>query len=144
MQGVRKAIVHSLSISGFQYLHLWLLRHTMATRFALKIRPSWFQLAHRFRSSFAWLSTVACRNTGKGGVLFRNALCDDDRADGQLQCVTYALMRSTSFIRPSRLPLTTLREFSMLRLVNMVTDNPEWHVKVCASQAFTRALLITT
>ena len=74
---------------------------------------------------------------GEGGVLFRNALCDDDRANGELQCVNFVIMPCNCVIIAhglSRLPLTTLREFAMLRLMNIVTDNPEWHVKVCARQ----------
>ena len=31
---------------------------------------------------------------------------------------------------PHRLPLTTLREFTMLQIMNAVTDKPDWHVKV--------------
>ena len=38
---------------------------------------------------------------GEGGVLFRNALCNDDRDDGRLECaVLAALMRTALFIWP--------------------------------------------
>ena len=31
----------------------------------------------------------------------------------------------------SELPLTTLREFTMLHIMNAVTDKPNWNIKVC-------------
>ena len=30
----------------------------------------------------------------------------------------------------NQLPLTTLREFTMLHIMNAVTDKPDWHTKV--------------
>lgn len=30
----------------------------------------------------------------------------------------------------TQLPLTTLREFTMLQIMNAVTDKPDWHVKI--------------
>ncbi|KAF5383169.1 hypothetical protein D9615_005044 [Tricholomella constricta] len=51
--------------------------------------------------------------TGEGRKLFRNALNDKDLKDGRVQ-----------------LPLTTLREFTMLRLMNEITDKPDWHKKI--------------
>ncbi|GLB35536.1 putative protein of unknown function (DUF4246) [Lyophyllum shimeji] len=50
---------------------------------------------------------------GDGRVLFRNALDGKDLLDGVAQ-----------------LPLTTLREFTMLQFMNYITDKPEWHRKV--------------
>jgi hypothetical protein len=35
-----------------------------------------------------------------------------------------------SVLSESRLPLTTLREFTMLDLMNQMTDKPNWHLKV--------------
>ncbi|KAF5383274.1 hypothetical protein D9615_005045 [Tricholomella constricta] len=50
---------------------------------------------------------------GQDRKLFRNALNEKDLADGSVQ-----------------LPLTTLREFTMLRLMNEITDKPDWHKKI--------------
>ncbi|RDB28808.1 hypothetical protein Hypma_014802 [Hypsizygus marmoreus] len=50
---------------------------------------------------------------GEGRELFRNALNMWDIQDGYVQ-----------------LPLTTLREFTMLHLMNELTDKPDWHKKV--------------
>ena len=36
----------------------------------------------------------------------------------------------TVYLLRSRMPLTTLREFTMLRLMNELTDKPDWHKKV--------------
>ncbi|KAF5383181.1 hypothetical protein D9615_005038 [Tricholomella constricta] len=50
---------------------------------------------------------------GQDRKLFRNALNEKDLEDGWVQ-----------------LPLTTLREFTMLRLMNEITDKPDWHKKI--------------
>ncbi|KAF5383139.1 hypothetical protein D9615_005036 [Tricholomella constricta] len=50
---------------------------------------------------------------GQDRKLFRNALNEKDLEDGRVQ-----------------LPLTTLREFTMLRLMNGITDKPDWHKKI--------------
>ncbi|KAG6844881.1 hypothetical protein H0H87_002716 [Tephrocybe sp. NHM501043] len=53
-------------------------------------------------------------NLGDGPhQLFINALDNDDLGSGRAQ-----------------LPLTTLREFEMLKFMNVVTDKPNWHEKV--------------
>ncbi|KAF8960406.1 hypothetical protein BDZ97DRAFT_2077483 [Flammula alnicola] len=37
---------------------------------------------------------------------------------------------STGYNTGNRLPMTTLREFTMLQLMNSITDKPDWHIKV--------------
>ncbi|EDR01452.1 uncharacterized protein LACBIDRAFT_295569 [Laccaria bicolor S238N-H82] len=44
--------------------------------------------------------------------------------------LNYRFSRRHSRYTPHRLPLTTLREFTMLQIMNAVTDKPDWHVKI--------------
>ncbi|KAF8154459.1 hypothetical protein B0H34DRAFT_789969 [Crassisporium funariophilum] len=63
-------------------------------------------------NTFRWIM-VDYPATGEGRDLFRNALSASEAVEGNFS-----------------LPLTTLREFTMLRLMNQLTDKPEWHQKV--------------
>lgn len=60
------------------------------------------------------LNFIPSKEDDRGArVLFKNALNDNDLDSGSVQ-----------------LRLTTLREFTMLHLMNQITDKPDWHRKV--------------
>jgi hypothetical protein len=60
--------------------------------------------------------------------LFPNLLDSDGRGRSHRH---YLEVPSTS-----EMPLTTLREFMMLHIMNAVTDKPNWNVKVAFSYCF--------
>lgn len=65
--------------------------------------------------------------------LFRNALDSVNLGEGDVQCVFSPLCATAYLILRIRLPLTTLREFTMLHLMNQLTDKPNWHKKASST-----------
>ncbi|RDB26315.1 hypothetical protein Hypma_006638 [Hypsizygus marmoreus] len=63
--------------------------------------------------------------TGEGRDLFKNALNTNDIAPGAVHVAS-----SSHFDSVKRLPLVTLREITMLHLMNKLTDKPDWNKKV--------------
>jgi Protein of unknown function (DUF4246) len=64
--------------------------------------------------------------TGEEKDLLPSALSDND---GNSQYEPFSRDHRCS-LNMYRLPLTTLREFTMLQLMNHLTDKPDWEIKV--------------
>lgn len=69
------------------------------------------------------------------GPLFPNALSNLNIDGGCIAYFFFVPWLVYAFLMTwlNRLPLTTLREFTMLRFMNIITDKPDWHVKVDVS-----------
>jgi hypothetical protein len=97
--------------------------------------PLNFSPGHAYKKRYHDVASSAMKEvevpaSRKEQDLFPSALAPG-ATDSQYERLSHDYIKYLTFIR---LPLTTLREFTMIQLMNHITDKPGWETKVQPAQ----------
>jgi hypothetical protein len=85
---------------------------------------------HSYDVAAAAIKEVEVPASGEEKDLFPSALAPGGGTESQYEL----LSRDYQYLTLIRLPLTTLREFSMIQMMNHITEKPGWETKVWPAQ----------